>query len=146
MSFNGASVTSSLFFLLVVLSLWQSLMVWSFQQFPTKMSSFPTLLSSNQDGCSFQGSRRKNIRLHVLKDVSSTTATNSVDDDDDDEDSPTSSPSTQAVYLERGSADEDDDTSCMPPYARDRQTTKHIFAISDSTGVTAKSTIQKCAS
>jgi regulator of PEP synthase PpsR (kinase-PPPase family) len=37
----------------------------------------------------------------------------------------------------------DDDRSCMPPTGV-KVETKNIFAISDSTGVTAKSTIRKC--
>jgi regulator of PEP synthase PpsR (kinase-PPPase family) len=41
--------------------------------------------------------------------------------------------------------DDDDDTSCLPP-GRNPSQTKMIFAVSDSTGVTAKSAIQKCLS
>jgi len=42
--------------------------------------------------------------------------------------------------------DDDDETSCLPPGRtnNNNNNTKIIFALSDTTGVTAKSTIQKC--
>ena len=75
------------------------------------------------------------------------------DDDNDDDDVVISSVpvaedcSDAVLYNEYDDDDDDEDASCIPPGRRGRmnpQDMKMIFAISDSTGSTLKSAIQKC--